>query len=158
MDSYKLDFSEVPELSQINPVFHCTLLKPYQPNDRHQFPAREFEKPAPVVGDFWEVEKIMEFRQEPKTHKPRYKIRRKGYGPKDDSWTHPDDISKEILQEFWRSGNMAATYKKRPVGNFNKRRNTRQSTLSMIAQDRDKIMGLYDGKVIRGKAFRKGAM
>src|SRR5690606_37607593 len=70
MDTYKLDFSEIPELSQINPIFHRTLLKPYHPNDLHQFPTKEFEEPASVEGDFWEVEKIMEFRQESKTQKP----------------------------------------------------------------------------------------
>jgi len=82
--TYNLDLSDYPELSRIIPTFHTSLIKPNQPNNDNKFPTRKLEQPGPVEKGRYEVEKVMEFRTEPKSGKRQYKIRWKGYNESKD--------------------------------------------------------------------------
>ena len=82
--TYTLDLSEYPELSRIIPTFHTSLIKPYQPNNDNKFPTRKLGQPGPVEKGRYEVEKVVEFRTEPKIGKRQYKIRWKGYNESKD--------------------------------------------------------------------------
>ena len=47
-------------------MFHCSMVKPYHPNDDERFPGRAHAKPAPILIDDekeWEVEAILDFRE-----------------------------------------------------------------------------------------------
>jgi len=46
-------------------VFHCSVVKPYHPNDNERFPGRAHTKPVPILIDDekeWEVETILDHR------------------------------------------------------------------------------------------------
>jgi len=59
----ELDLSETPNLSNISPVFHTSLIKPYFPNPI-KFTGREKTKLGPVdeKENRYEVERVMEYR------------------------------------------------------------------------------------------------
>ena len=77
-----VDFSDFPELSNISTKFHTSLLKPFTRNDEIYLPESELNRPGPVEEDRWEVEKVLEFRSQPKTGKPQYKVQYKGWPTK----------------------------------------------------------------------------
>jgi len=137
--SYHLDVSEYPELSRITPVFHTNLLKPYTPNDNIKFPSRSLKRPEAVEGQWYKVEKAVEFRTEPGTKKRQYKIRWQGYLASEDSWVNAEEISKEVLVEFWTTGNKGVTYKRRK-GRKTRDGNTRPETLEMLRKEKEEVL------------------
>ena len=143
-DNYKLDFTGHPEFSSIHPVFHTTLLKKYHSNNPEKFPAREFTEPGPVEEDEWEIEQVLEFRFQPRTRKPQYKVRWKGYAPKFDSWVFKEDITTDAIEQYWRYKDTSATYKKRPVRKAKIGRRSRTNTLAEIAKERDSVLANKD--------------
>ena len=68
------DFPHFPELSNISNKFHTSLRKPFTPNDDIHFPEIIQNRPGAVEEDRSQVENVLEFRSEPKTGKPQYKV------------------------------------------------------------------------------------
>ncbi|KAF8445133.1 hypothetical protein BGX38DRAFT_1271470 [Terfezia claveryi] len=109
----KLNFTDFPDLNNINNSFHTSLLKPFFPNPIQLFPSRTLEQPGPVKEDRYEVERVLEFRSQPRTGKLQYKL----------------------------TGSKQATYKKRKVGENKLGKNkTRKETLQMIDDERKKVL------------------
>ena len=77
--NYMLDLSIAPGLEGIDNIFHVELPKPYKDNNALKFPNREQPQPGPLVGDRWEVERILEFILQARTKKPQYKVCWTGY-------------------------------------------------------------------------------
>jgi hypothetical protein len=138
--SYELDLSEYPDLLNISNCFHTSLIKPYRENLHDLFPTRTLAQPGPVESDRWEVEKVLEMRSQPKTGTIQYKVRWTGWGPSHDSWQKASNIDQGLLEEFWKNGNKASTFKRRPVGNKDKKRKTREETLKMINDEKMRVL------------------
>ena len=82
--SYRLELSS--QYTGIHPVFHCSLLEPYQRR------AGE-EPPAPILiedVEEWEVEKILDTRVN--RGKTEYLVRWQGFAPAEDSWQPADNL------------------------------------------------------------------
>ena len=65
-----IDFADFPDLSNISNKFHNSRQKPLTLNDDIHFTARKLNRPSQVEEDRWQVEKVLEFRSQPKTGKP----------------------------------------------------------------------------------------
>jgi len=87
----------------------------------------------------YKVKKAMEFRTEPGTKKKQYRIRLQGYSEADDSWINAEDISWDVLAEFWKSGNKGATYRRRRERKT-RDGNTRPETIEMIKKEKERIL------------------
>jgi len=57
----------------------------------------------------------MEYRSQPGTGLPQYKVRWKGYDYHQDEWVNDKDINYSLKKDFWLNGNKGTTYSKRPV-------------------------------------------
>jgi len=79
-------------------------------------------------------------RSQPKTGAIQYKVRWAGWGPSHDSWQAASDIDQGLLEDFWKNGNQRATFKKRKVGDANKKRKTREETLKMINDEKMRVL------------------
>jgi len=88
-------------LSLIHNTFHISKIKPYIENNSTNFPGRHEEQPGEVREGRWEVERVLELRTAPRTGQSQYLVRWKGYGSDDDEWINFQDISLEIVQDFW---------------------------------------------------------
>jgi len=140
----ELDLSENPDLSNISTVFHTSLIKPYFTNPI-KFTGREKTKLGPVdeKENRYEVERVMEYRSQPGTGLPQYKVRWKGYDYHQDEWVNDKDIDHSLKKDFWLNGNKGTTYSKRPVNKKmwqNGKGKSREETLKMIATERDRIL------------------
>jgi hypothetical protein len=96
-DAYVL---KLPTTLKIHPVFHTSLLKPYQENE---IEGRVQEPPPPIEVDGeeeYEVEKILSHKY--KNGRIKYYIRWKGYGPEHDEWVDIGFMNncKEVLAEW----------------------------------------------------------
>jgi len=98
-------------LSLIHNTFHISKIKPYVENDSTNFPGHHDEQPGEVTEGRWEIKRVLEFRTAPRTGKSQYLVRWKGYRSDDDEWINFKDISLEIVQDFWTSGNYSNTFK-----------------------------------------------
>ena len=90
--AYKL---ELPECMQIHPVFHASLLRPY--NESTLFPNRAPLPPPPVVMDneeYFQVEDILNRSWSDKKGEFRYLVKWKGYDSSWNSW-HWGSVLKE---------------------------------------------------------------
>ena len=94
-----LDFSDFPDPSDISNKFHTSLLKPFTPNDDIHFAERTLNRPGPVEEDGWEVEKVLEFRSQPKTSKPQYKVQWKACHIKYNRSLFTADINEDLIQQ-----------------------------------------------------------
>jgi len=110
-NNYTLDLSTDSRLSLIHNTFHISKIKPYVENDSTNFPGHHEEQPGEVTEGRWEVERVVEFRTAPCTGKSQYLVSWKGYGSDIDEWINFEDISLEIVQDFWTSGNYSNTFK-----------------------------------------------
>ena len=135
-----LDFSDFPDLSNISIKFHTSLLKPFTPNNDIHFPERKLNRPGPVEEDRWEVEKVLEFRSQPKTGKPQYKVQCKGWPTKYNQWLFTADIDEYLIQQFWLHSSKAATYKRRKTHKSPHYRKSRPQTLDMINKERERAL------------------
>jgi len=111
--TYTLNLSDYSELSKITPTFHTSLIKPCQLNDNNKFPTRKLGQPEPVGKERYEVEKVVEFRTEPKTGKRQYKVTWKEYNESKDQWVYIEDIDKSLAERYWKEEDQSATYRKR---------------------------------------------
>jgi len=57
----------------------------------------------------------MEYRTQPGTGLPEYKVRWKGYDYHQDEWVKEKDIDHSLKKDFWLNGNKSTTYSKRLV-------------------------------------------
>src|SRR3954463_12436004 len=102
--AYKLD---LPTTLKIHPVFHVSLLKPYQqPTD---YPHRETTSPPPpeiTINDDteYEVEQILDDRT--KRHKKEYLVKWKGYPEYDSTWEPEDHLinAEEVIKDYEHRG------------------------------------------------------
>jgi len=123
-NNYTLDLLTDSRLSLIHNIFHISKIKPYVENDSTNFPYRHEEQPGEVKEGRWEVERVLQFRTAPRTGKSQYLVCWKGYGSDDDEWINFEDISLEIVQDFWTSGNYSNTFKQRRSSKKHKKRHT----------------------------------
>jgi len=141
-NNYTLDLSTDSWLSLIHNTFHISKIKPYIENDLTNFPGRHGEQPGEVTKGRWEVEWVLEFRTAPHTAKSQYLVRWKGYGSDDDEWINFADISLEIVQDFWTSGNYSNTFKQWRSSKTHKKRHTRETHKSIVQTERDRVLAL----------------
>jgi len=140
-----LDFSDYPDLNNISNSFNTSVIAPYHENPEHLFPGRTPTKPEAVSKDRYEVEKLLEFRSEPRTGKMQYLVKWKDWPTKYNQWVYAEDedgnsnIDESLKQEFWLHGSKTATYKRRKVNKPGKAK-TRQETLQMINAETEKVL------------------
>ena len=77
-----LDFSDYPDLQKITNQFNTSLIAPFYTNSDKLFPGRTLPQPGPVTGEKYEVEKLLEFRSQPKTNKLQYLVKWEGWPSK----------------------------------------------------------------------------
>jgi len=140
--NYTLDLSTDSRLSLIHNTFHISKIKPYVENDSTNFPGHHDEQPGEVTEGRWEVERVLEFRTAPRTGKSQYLVRWKGYGSDDDEWINFEDISLEIVQDLWTSGNYSNTFKQRTSSKKHKKRHTQETPKSIVQSERDRVLAL----------------
>ena len=85
------------------------------------------------------MKKVVEFRTQPGTQKKQYKVRWEGFSEAEESWVDVEEISIDLLQEFWKEGNKGTTYRKRK-GRKTRNGNTRKKTLEMIQKEKERIL------------------
>jgi len=89
-------------------VFHCSLIKPYPPNDKEQFPGRVHTKPAPILIDNekeGDVETILDHRT--RHGRGQFLGKWKRYPNSQNSWEQVEGLENaEDLVEAWWTENM----------------------------------------------------
>ena len=85
-------------------VFHCSVIKPYHPNDDSRFPGRAHTKPAPILineEQEWEVEWILDFRERP--GRGQFLVKWKGYPSSENSWEPIEGLenAKDMVEAWW---------------------------------------------------------
>jgi len=141
-NNYTLDLSTDSRLFLIHNTFHISKIKPYVKNYSTNFLGRHEEHRGEVTEGRWEVEQVGEFRTAPCTGQSQYLVRWKGYGSDDDEWIIFEDISLEIVQDFWTSGNYSNTFKQRRSSKKHKKRHTRETPKSIVQTERDRVLAL----------------
>jgi transposase InsO family protein len=98
--SYKLD---IPKSRQIHPVFHVSLLEPWNPKegDPRQF-APERDNLIENEEDIYIVDRITERKQD-EQGSWRYKVYWKGYPPEEATWEPALHISDAAMRQFKRN-------------------------------------------------------
>jgi hypothetical protein len=99
-NSFELD---LPKTFKIHPVFHASLLKPYQTNDNEEFPNCYQEPPPPVVIDDeeeFEAEKIID--ECTYYGKKQYLVKWKGYTMENSTWEPEAHLknSPDLVKDF----------------------------------------------------------
>jgi len=141
-----LDLSTDRWLSLIHNIFHISKIKPYVENDSTNFPGRHEEQPGEVTEGRWEVERVLEFRTAPRAGKSLYLVCWKGYESDEDEWINFEDLSLEIVQDFWTSGNYSNTFKQRRSSKEHKRCHNQETHKSIVQTERDKVLALSPDK------------
>jgi len=88
---------ELPGTLRVHPVFHVSLLRPYNAPGPEQSNA---ERPAPIFEHDvqWKVDTLLDKRIVRGT--TQYLVRWEGFGPEDDSWVPARDVSKDLIVAF----------------------------------------------------------
>jgi hypothetical protein len=118
--SYKL---ELPKTLRIHPVFHVSLLKPYNVPAAQQ---DSNDKRGPIFEDdkYWEVETLVGKRVIRGV--TEYLVRWEGYGPEDDTWLRPADITPDLIKAYNASQHSEDTVPKGKQGATGTRRARRK--------------------------------
>ena len=86
--AYRIDF---PSDIRVHPVVNVATMKPFVPNDDHEFPHRHVDAPGPVRtedGDEWVVTEILDHKNA--TRCPYFLARYEGYPVHRDKWCRWD--------------------------------------------------------------------
>jgi hypothetical protein len=98
--AYKLD---LPAHWKIHPVFHASLLTPYNETPEH---GPNFIEPPPDIiegEERWEVEELRSFRRFGRYKKQQYLAHWKGFSPAHDSWVNIEDLdAPELIDAYWK--------------------------------------------------------
>jgi len=85
-------------------VFHCSVVKPYHPNDNERFPGRAHTKPAPILIDN-EKESDVETILDHQTRHGREQclVKWKGYPNGENSWAPVEGVenAEDLVQAGW---------------------------------------------------------
>ena len=96
--AFKVD---LPGLQNIHPVFHASLLEPFNPSSQIPHPEVEIAETLTSLGDdTWEVERIIERRKD-ESGRWLYHVKWAGYPENENSWEPGINISHNALKEFW---------------------------------------------------------
>ncbi|KAJ2927408.1 hypothetical protein H1R20_g9685, partial [Candolleomyces eurysporus] len=99
--TYTLD---LPGDSNIFPVFHGSLLKPYYPNNDEEVPTRSHIQPPPLKfkdgTEEYFIDKIID--EHRMRRHSRFLVRWKGYGPEDDLWIHEHELEGMDALARWK--------------------------------------------------------
>ena len=99
-NNYSLDRSTDPSLNLIYNTSNISKIKTYVKNNVVQELQCQLAKTGTVLQERYEVRKVIEYRQAPRTSIPQYKVRYLGYSFEDDQEINVKDISTRILQDF----------------------------------------------------------
>ena len=97
--AFKLELSEPMKARGIHDTFHCSLLKPYNPDTFGRY-----DKPLPPIqiqdGIEYEVEAILDSKLI--RGKPHFLVKWKGYGDHENTWQTREDLhnSRELLNAY----------------------------------------------------------
>lgn len=104
--AYKL---QLPVTLKVHPVFHVSLLKPYNGSGTVQ-------PPLPLTFDdnglpFYEVEEVLQHRDVPRGRRllRQYLIKWKGYGHEHNTWEPEGNLNALALNSYWQRRQLAAT-------------------------------------------------
>jgi hypothetical protein len=89
--------------SNVHPVFHGSLLRPYTPNDASLFPNRNPPRPAPVLVNDQEEYHVDRIVDERVIHRKRqFLICWAGYSMADDTWEPAENHGNTTHLAAWR--------------------------------------------------------
>ena len=86
------------------------------------------------------MENVLEFRRQPKTGKPQYKVQWKGWPTKSNQWCFPADIDEDLSQQSWLHGSKTAHYNRRNTNESPHYSKSIQETLDMINKERSRAL------------------
>jgi hypothetical protein len=96
--SFKVD---LPGLKSVHPVFHASLLEPFDPKGIIPHPDNQIVDTLRTFGDdVWDVERIIE-RSQDDNGQWLYHVKWAGYGDEENTWEPGVNISSNALKEFW---------------------------------------------------------
>ena len=108
-----------------------------------KFPGRGDLQPGPVEekDNQSEVEFVSKFRIQPRTKKPQYEVKWKGWGRQHNEWIDKENIDQSLIKEFWMKGmNVKSRSQKKPPKNARKRV-TWQKRPAEVEQERSRVVG-----------------
>ena len=86
------------------------------------------------------MEKVLEFRSQPKTANLQYKGKWKGWPTTYNQCLFTADIDEDLIQQFWLHGSKTATNTRRKTNKSLHYRKSRQETLDMINKERSRVL------------------
>ena len=96
--SFRVD---LPGLKSVHPVFHASLLEPFDPKGLIPHPDTPIVDTLRTFGDdVWEVDTILERKQDD-TGQWLYHVKWTGFPDSENSWEPGVNISSNTLKQFW---------------------------------------------------------
>lgn len=116
--AFKVD---VPGLGNVHPVWHASLLEPYNPSSSIPHPNAQIQDTLREQGDdVYEVDEVLDQRRD-EDGQWQYLVKWTGYGQEENSWENGANISGNTLQAYWKKKNILAKRSK-PAKQNQKRR------------------------------------
>lgn len=110
--SFKVD---LPGLKSVHPVFHASLLEPFQPKGLIPHPDTPIMDTLRTFGDdVWEVERVIERKQD-EEGQWLYHVKWAGYPKEENSWEPGVNISSNTLKAFWEREKVLPRRQEKPV-------------------------------------------
>jgi hypothetical protein len=104
----------LPNLKNVHPVFHASLLEPYTPRGAVSHPEEPIAENLCETGDdVYEVDTIVDNRQT-SDGTWEYLVKWKGYSEEENSWEPAPNISANTLQQFWKRKGLLQRRKGKP--------------------------------------------